>query len=194
MVRNHLLLCGSDDTLQIAIFLLMLSPSGRALSIDAWRAARRKPAVGPTYTPAWQVRLIQIQLCVIYCTTGLVKVKGTGFMEGTWWEGTSIHYAINYIVMNRNSYAMLPIPYWFTQPLTYVTLVWEVLFPVLVLHRWTRRFALAFGILFHVGIFFTMAIGWFGFYMIDLYGVWTSDAFWDRWRPGESSEQSPPSA
>jgi hypothetical protein len=58
---------------------------------------------------------------------------------------------------------------------------WEVSFPLLVLWRWTRKWALLYGILFHIGIFLTMAIGWFGFYMIDLYGVWAPDEFWERW-------------
>jgi hypothetical protein len=192
MTRNFMLLCGSDDVLQIGIFLLMLAPSGRALSVDAWLRRRRGLEVGPVFTPAWPVRLLQIQLCVIYCTTGLVKIKGTGLFEGTWWDGSSIHYAINYIGMNRYSYDSFPVPAWATKPLTWFTVSWEVMFPLLVMSRWTRKWTLAYGILFHLGIFVTMAIGWFGFYMIALYGVWTTDAFWEWWHPMQPSQADAP--
>jgi hypothetical protein len=180
MARNMLILDSGDDTLQIGIFLLMLSPSGRAFSVDAWWRRRRGLDEGPVYTVAWPVRLIQIQLCVIYCTSGLAKLQGTGWFEGTWWDGTSIHYALNYVTMSRFSYASLPVPFWMTAGLTWFTVWWEVTFPLLVLFRRTRRWALYFGILFHVGIWLTLAIGWFGHYMIALYGVWVPDEFWAR--------------
>ncbi len=188
MVRNFLMLCGSDDTLQIAIFLLMLSPCGRALSVDAWLKRRRGGTLGPVYTAAWPVRLIQIQLCVIYFTTGLAKLKGSNWFEGTWWDGSAIHYTLNYIVMSRYSYATFPVPYWITKAMTYLTVWWEFLFPFLVIIRPTRKPALLFGILLHVGIFATIAIGWFGFYTLCLYAVWTSDEFWERWRGGPASK------
>ena len=139
--RNPCVLNGSDDTLLVGLFLLMLMPSGRAWSLDARRLRRRsrEQAAGPAYVPAWTVRVLQIQLCLIYLSTGLVKLKGTGWFEGTWWDGTSIHYVLNYIWMSRWSYAQLPLPFWMTAPLSYVSVWWEVLFPLLVLHRWTRR-------------------------------------------------------
>lgn len=179
--RNFLLLDGGDDTLQIAIFLLMLSPSGRALSIDTWLRRRRGRDPG-AYTVAWPARLIQIQLCVIYFTTGIVKLKGTGWFEGTWWSGTSVHYVLNYITWNRWSYAMLPVPIWITAPLSYICVWWEVLFPVLVLFRRTRKWTLIFGLLFHLGIWVTLAIGWFSFYSMCLYAVWVPDEYWERRR------------
>jgi len=110
----------------------------------------------------------------------LLKQDGIAWLEGTWWDGTSIHYVLNYLTMSRYSYASLPIPLWLTATMTYVTVWWETLFPLLVLWRWTRKWALAFGILFHVGIWLTLAIGWFGFYMIALYGVWIPCDFWKR--------------
>ena len=127
---------------------------------------------------------------MIYFTTGLVKLQGTGglfkpdgvgWFEGTWWDGTSIHYALNYVTMSRISYASLPLPLWLTMMMTYTSVWWETLFPLLVLFRWTRKWALLLGILFHLGIWFTLAIGWFSFFMIAFYGVWVPDEFWARW-------------
>jgi hypothetical protein len=55
-----------------------------------------------------------------------------------------------------------------------------VLFTPLVLLRWTRAVALWFGVLFHLGIYFTIEVGWFSFYMPPFYAVWIPDWFWKR--------------
>lgn len=39
-----------------------------------------------------------------------------------------------------------------------------------------------FGILMHVGIYLTIAIGWFSFYMFAYYAVWVPDKTWERLR------------
>ncbi|MCI0376936.1 MAG: HTTM domain-containing protein, partial [Gemmataceae bacterium] len=188
--RNPVLKNGADDVLMAGLFLLLLSPSGKALSIDAWLARRKlspEQARLPAYTAAWPVRVLQIQLCIIYLTTGLAKLlrvawDGDGWFQGTWWDGTAIHYTLSYVTMSRFSYAELPIPYWVTVVATYVSVWWETLFPLLVFWRHTRVRALWFGVLFHVGIFLTIEIGWFSFYTVSLYGVWIPGEWWDRWR------------
>jgi uncharacterized membrane protein YphA (DoxX/SURF4 family) len=183
--RNATLLNGGDETLNVGLFLLMWMPSGTTLSVDAWLRRRRGLApAGPPLVPAWGVRILQIQLAVIYLSTGLVKLKGVNF-EGTWWDGTSIHYVLNYVTMSRISYAQLPLPFWLTATMTYVSVWWETLFPLLVLNRWTRRWALLFGLLFHLGIYLTIEVGWFSFYTLSFYGVWLPDRFWERWCPTE---------
>jgi uncharacterized membrane protein YphA (DoxX/SURF4 family) len=183
--RNPDILNGGDDTLQVGIILLLISPCGAALSVDSWLRRRLGGPAGPTYTPAWPVRVLQIQLCLIYLGTGIPKLAGDCTWDpltcaGTWWEGTSIHYVLNYVTMGRWSYAQLPVPFWLTAALTYVCVWWEVLFPLLVLIRWTRKWALLFGLLFHLGIYFTIEVGWFSFYTMSFYGVWVPDSFWER--------------
>src|SRR5262249_30235447 len=108
--RNPRVLNGGDDVLQVGLFLLMLAPSGRALSLYA-RGLRRP---GAAFTPAWPVRVMQVQLCMIYLSTGLAKLKGDGLFSGTWWAGTSVHYALNDVTMSRWSFAQLPLPFWLT--------------------------------------------------------------------------------
>ena len=140
------------------------------------------------YVPAWTVRVLQIQLCLIYLSTGAVKLLAEGptegtWAQGTWWDGTSIHYALNYLTMSRQSYAQMPLPFWLTAAMTYVCVWWETLFPLLVLHRWTRWLTLWFGVSFHLGIWLTIEVGWFSFYMFPYYAVWVPDEFWSRRRP-----------
>lgn len=177
--RNPLLRNGADDTLLTALFLLMFMPSGAAFSIDSWWKRRRTavPDAPPTI-PAWPVRLLQIQLCIIYLTTGLAKLRE---WPTTWWEGTSLHYVLNDITMTRWSYAQLPLPLWMTAIGTWLSVGWEVLFTPLVLFRRTRKWALWFGVVFHIAIWLTIEVGWFSFYTLSLYGVWIPDRFWQRW-------------
>jgi vitamin K-dependent gamma-carboxylase-like protein len=188
--RNPALRNGAEDTLMVGLFLMMFCPSGRAFSLDRLRWLRQHgPEAGlePPTTAAWPVRLIQIQVCMIYMSTGLAKLLRNfdgdfaSVLDGTWWQGTSLHYVLNDTTMGRWSYAQLPLPLWMTAPLTYLSVWWEALFPFLVMCRWTRRWTMWFGVLFHLGIYFTIEVGWFSFYTLSLYGVWIPGEFWDRW-------------
>jgi hypothetical protein len=191
--RNPALRSFADDVLMAGLFLLMLAPCGAALSVDSWLRRRKLPpdqADLPAYTIAWPLRLIQIQMCILYLTTGLSKLirvmmRGEwneAWWQGTWWDGTSLHYVFSDTTMSRWSHAQLPIPFWATVLMTYASVWWEVLFPLLMLSRWSRKWTLWFGVALHFGIFMTMEVGWFGFYMISLYAVWIPDEFWARWR------------
>jgi predicted DCC family thiol-disulfide oxidoreductase YuxK len=153
------------------------------LSIDAWRRRRKLAAAGDgdvlrasRFVPPWAVRVLQLELCTIYFFTGLAKLGGE-----TWWQGTSVHYVLNDITITRWSYAQLPAPIWITAPANYVSLAFEVFFPLLVLWRRTRFWTLLYGIVFHVGIFLTVDVGWFSIYTIALYGVWIPDGWWQRY-------------
>ncbi len=186
--RNPMILTSGDDVLMVTLFLLIFAPCGRALSLDALKLRRRGLLQGPAWVAPWSVRLLQLQLCLIYCTTGLAKLVPARYSDGTtadwftgtWWDGTSIHYFLNDAVLWRFSYAQIPVPLWLTMPMTYVTVCWEVLFPLLVICRRTRPMALFVGIMFHLGILVSAEVGWFAFYTLALYGVWVPDSFWRR--------------
>jgi uncharacterized membrane protein YphA (DoxX/SURF4 family) len=184
--RNPALRNFAEDVLMAGLFLLMFAPSGRAFSLDRRRELRKRgiAAAPPAMTPAWPVRLVQIQVCTIYLATGLAKLfrgfDGTNLFEGTWWDGSSLHYVLNDTTMGRRSYAEFPVPFWLSATLTYLSVWWEVLFTPLVLFQRTRKWTLWFGVLFHLGIYLTLEIGWFSFYTLSLYGVWIPGEFWDR--------------
>jgi hypothetical protein len=187
--RNPNLTNFGDQVLSAGLFLLMLSPSGKAFSLDRWLQRRKLKAQGwptppgfdPAMTPAWPVRLLQIQICMIYLSTGLAKLARAHPNTGTWWQGTSVWYMLQDCTMVRRAYAEFPIPFWMTVVATYLSVWFETLFPFLVLSRWTRKWTLWFGVLLHLGIWLTIEVGWFSFYTICLYGVWIPGEFWDRW-------------
>lgn len=178
--RNPNLKNGGDDTMQLAVFLLLFSPCGAALSLDRWRRWRRQgiepESAPPDYVAPWPIRLFQLQLCMIYFTTGVAKLFGH-----TWWDGTSVHNVLNDVTMARWPFAVVPLPFWLTATLTYVSLGFEVLFPLLVLWPRTRKWTLWFGVVFHLGIYLMIEVGWFSFYSIAMYGAWIPDSWWRRY-------------
>src|SRR5690606_17884132 len=143
--RHYYLKNFGDSVLRVTTFMLMFVPSCQALSWSVWRKERR---LAPRSQPAWGVRLFQLQLCAMYGATAISKLLGP--LTSTWYQGTSLHYALNDVLLARFAYPLLPVPLWASLPLSYLVLLWEVLFIPMVLWRPTRRFALGFGIAFHV--------------------------------------------
>ncbi len=195
VIKNY-----GDCVLCVSLFYLQFMPTGKALSLDRWLEKRRRMRLGQPLpedwyrpmVPPWGVRLLQIQLCMLYLTTGLAKLRGgpEQVFDGTWWQGTSVYYVLNDVTMNRLSIVELPLPFWVTAVMTYTSLCWETLFPVLLLSRWTRKWTLWFGVAFHLGIYLLIEVGWFSFYTVSRYGVWIPDEFWDRWSSGPKQTQA----
>lgn len=160
----------AGDTIRIILLMfLMLCPCGAAWSIDAWRAKR----AGPVYVHPWPIRLLFVQLMIIYLMNGLYKFWGT-----TWSDGTSLHYVLGDLALSRFSATWLDLPPWLTRLMTWTVLIWELTFCWLVLWRPTRILALLFGVMFHLGIFMTMELGIFVPYALCLYLPLVP---WERW-------------
>ena len=115
---------GGDRVIQDFLFLGMLSHWGAAYSLDA-RRARERP--GEREIPAWPLRLMMLQLAVIYCATGLFK------SGPAWAHGEALYYALNLdhfyrvpatgLVTRMQQAGVLP-------ALTHLVRWWEVLFPL----------------------------------------------------------------
>lgn len=154
----------AGDTIKIiGLFYLMLSPCGATWSLDRW-LRRRSGASGPVFIYPWPLRLLFVQMVVIYFFNGLHKIVGP-----QWIAGTTLHYVLADLTQARWSYAELPMPDWLARLLTWMVLIWELAFPVLVLRPWTRTAALLMGVGFHVGIGVTLELAGFPWYMLCLY-------------------------
>jgi hypothetical protein len=187
-----------DQVRGIILFYLMLCPCGAAWSLDRWLARRRGQPVGPVYVAPAILRLLFLQMAVIYFCNGLAKVVGPD-----WRGGDSLYFVLNDLTLARWSYAQVPVPVALTRVLTWSVLVWEVGFPlwvslpglgagvgrVLRLRPRTtvrverqlgrvRVAALLFGVAFHLGILASLELGSFGPYMICLYLPLVP---WERW-------------
>lgn len=86
---------GGDTVVRVFLFLGMFTRWGEAYSIDTWRRRRKAILGGATQIPplrdipAWPLRLMMLQLAIIYCATGLLK------SGATWANGTALYYALN---------------------------------------------------------------------------------------------------
>ncbi len=143
---------GSDVVLKVFGFYLLFMPLGQRWSWDARKAVTADPVVG------WPLRLFQLQVCILYVRTGIVKA-----LDGRWQDGTAIYHALSTSYFWR--FRMDELLAWpafqaFSVFATYATLVFEIGFP-LVLFRFARRPVLVTGLALHLGIAAFMNLGGF---------------------------------
>ncbi len=178
---------GGDRLLRLWTFALLLSPCGAVGSIDA----RIRGALGraPVQTvPVLAVRLIQIQLVVMYTATGFAKLLG----GAEWQLGSAIYYSMSDGGFSRAPWLLDPLlQTWAGQALgallTWLTLIFEIFFLPGVWWRRTRLLTLGTGVALHLGILATMSVGVFG-----PASVWGYQAFgpWSKTRPGGKDQHA----
>jgi len=145
---------------------LCLTPSGARYSVDAWRRARRDPAAPrPTLVSGGCVSFFQFFLPVFYFASGVAKAKGD-WLQHPFVLWTQLHDSyqtpVSWFLANH-------LPPWMWTAIQGVVLVFEVGAPLWFGLRWTRPFALAFGLGMHlmIGLMFGPVI-WFSLLMITL--------------------------
>jgi len=152
-----------DVVIRIEVLFLALAPSGAAMSMDQrrrtgafWSAQIRAP---------WAIRLLQLQLSIVYLASVRWKVAGAA-----WLDGTAVSYALRVWDM-----VIVPAPQWFIHnPLminiaTWGALAVELSVGVLVWNRRLRPWVLLAGVVMHTSIMLTMAVGFFSPAMFVLY-------------------------
>ena len=154
--RNLAAFAGGDVLMRTMAFYLMLAPAGAAISVDRWRRSRARFWEFPQRAP-WALRLMQIQLSVVYLSTVWDKVQGT-----TWNNGTAVSYALR-----LEDLARFPVPDFLAESLltsnllTYGTLLVELSIGVLVWNRVMRPYVLGAGLMLHLGIEYQLRVGFF---------------------------------
>lgn len=159
--RNMTVMFGVDMIATFFLLYLCFARSNARFSVDAWlgRGAKTQSAVSHI---AW--RLMQLQVCIVYGYSGLEKLKGS-----RWWDGSALWDVLSIGNMQRwdlSFVANFPV---LLAAGVYIVLAWEIYFPVLVWQRALRLPVLLFGVLMHIGIFVFMNLPSFGFMMITLY-------------------------
>ncbi|MGL4555598.1 MAG: HTTM domain-containing protein, partial [Gemmataceae bacterium] len=176
------LLNGGDSLFRNGLWFLLLSPAGAAWSVDAWLRGGKG---GPVLIEPWSVRLMQIQLALMYLFTGLTKLadvrpdpsSGWWWPRGDWLDGVALYWVLNDVALARWSYAQAPVPLAVCKLMTWGTLFFELTFWLLILIRPIRPLVVLAGLGLHLGILVTMEIGWFSqvsmcFYALFLPGDW----------------------
>ena len=117
----------------------------------------------------WALRLIQVQLSVVYVATVWAKVRGND-----WNDGTAVSYALR-----LDDLARIRAPQWLATSevlsnlMTFGTLAVEASLAILVWNRKARPWVLGAGILMHALIAVNIMIGFFTMAMLIAYMSFT---------------------
>lgn len=161
--RNIWILSSSELLMRLMTILLICSPCGHAFSVDSILGRKFASFKKPREWSPWAMRLIQIQLSVVYIWTVWHKLKGD-----TWFDGTALYYATR--LENMKNFSVPFLLNWmpFLKVATWGTLVIELALGTLIWFKEFRKPLIVVGILFHVGIEYMMAIPYFEMIMILL--------------------------
>lgn len=110
------------------------------------------------------LRLMQLQVGVIYAYSGFDKLKGTA-----WWRGDAVWQLVSNPQQSAWDMTWLAHFPWVMGLVALSTIVWEVYFPMAVAVPRLRRLWLLGGVALHLGICFYMKLPFFAFLMIESY-------------------------
>jgi hypothetical protein len=185
-----------DELLSNALWLLVLGPNSRTLSLDA--RFRQGSFFDPRPIGAWARYLVLLQLVVVYCSTGLQKVSAYWTPVGGW---SALYYILQQPSWQRTDLSVLARVYPLTQVATATTWLWEVTSPFLILSMWLRmeperggRFRkllarwdyrkvfFVVGVGIHLGIEALMNVGPFSWIALSFYvALWHPDEIRGLW-------------
>jgi uncharacterized membrane protein YphA (DoxX/SURF4 family) len=161
---NPLVWNTGDTLLRHLVLFLALSSAGAAVSVDSARRGRGRQWEFPLRQP-WALRLVQVQVALMYVVSFTWKLKGS-----TWRGGTAVSYVLRIPPDQR-----FVLPSSVTSSLTWAhvftwgTLVVEAAIPLLVWNRRTRPFVLAAGAALHLSIDLTLRTGFFTWIVLASY-------------------------
>lgn len=160
--RNPGIHNGGDNVSRIMCFLLIFASAGHTYSLDEYLFyAPNDPTKEYLQQAPWALRLMQIQLAIIYIKSAYWKLKGT-----TYRDGTAVYYSLqNYM------YSRFPMPAFmqrkpFVHIMTWSTLLIEFLLGITVWIKEFRVTTIIVGITFHLLLEYAMNVHLFGWFMI----------------------------
>lgn len=175
--RNPCVANSGDTLSRLMAFLMIFAPTADTLSVDAmlWPPNGR-PADDTTPTAApWALRLMQLQVGIVYLRTVFWKLRGS-----MWRDGTAAYYPTQLV-----EYRRLAAPDWLLSPgfvaaATWGTLVVEAAMGSLVWVRELRYPILIATASMHLGLELLLNVGLFGWLMIAtmLLFIFPADAVW----------------
>jgi uncharacterized membrane protein YphA (DoxX/SURF4 family) len=158
--RNPAVLHGGDDVLRVMAFLLIFSSAGAELSVDRY-AASGQLFVGE-YTSPWVLRVMQLQVSIMYLRAGLAKLGGA-----SWLNGSAAYYPTQV-----QEYRRFPLPrplintFWIRLA-SWGTIVIELGLGTLVWVKDFRYGILLGGVAFHLVLEYFLNLQLFGWTMLS---------------------------
>ena len=153
---------GGDQLKLIVLLMLVFLPTDGRWAVRRHPAARG--ATAPVLVRPWPMRLLMVQLAVMYFMNGYYKAMGPAWRDGSVMHDVAVnpswaHFSPDY----------LPLPDGASRVLAWATVLWELLFPVLVAMPVTRAATLWVGVLFHLGTLVHLEVGLFPLYALCYY-------------------------
>jgi hypothetical protein len=154
---NRMFVNGENSVFVMLLFYSCFAPMGARLSVDHWLARRRAPAAAEAeadWPMIWPVRLMQINLALIYLISLPHKLS---FPE--WIDGTAIYRSLAMSMWSRWPWPEVlygGLGHALSWIATMSTVVIEGAFPLLVWFRRTRPYVLASAAFLHVMLVFTL--------------------------------------
>lgn len=161
--RNYGVAFGGDLIGVIFLFYMSFTQSCERLSVMNVLRKKTKFALSDTLS-SFMIRMMQIQICIIYAYTGFEKLKG-----GSWWDGTALWSVMANPQVTTWDFSFLRAIPWFFALFGFITMLFEIYFPVMVVWQKTRYLWLLMGVGFHMGIALTMPLWPFSVLMISTY-------------------------
>lgn len=180
-VANPFVGSGGDAVLRMTLLYVCLTDSGRRWSVDAWLRARRgdvrewiRPWITTLFHNIGLILMIH-QIIIVYVASAFWKVQSP-----RWLDGTAVYYPLHTDAYSPWHDILQPL---FTlAPViagaSWMAIIAQLLFPVLLVYRPTRMLALVVITGMHAGIGIFMGIGFFSLAMIAVDVVLVSDASW----------------
>ena len=174
--RNYSIAFGADLIGGIFLLYLAFTQSCERLSIIRYFRKKNTAVASSDLLTSVFYRMIQLQLCIIYGYTGMEKLKGA-----SWWDGTALWSVLaNPQMVIADMTWVRSVPY-IVIATTFMTVLFEVYFPVLVWNKKIRGFVLVFGVFFHSGIGLLMALWSFALIMMSPYILFVPEPSLWRW-------------
>lgn len=178
--RNYSIAYGADFINTFMFFALIFMRSDRRFSLTSWwRSRRGLRAVEPVGSIQQLLssafyRVMQLQLCLIYAYTGLEKMKGA-----PWWDGSAI-----WAVVGNTQIMFVDLSIIGKFPLllaaaTFMTLFFEIYFAIIV---WTpmRKWIILLGCMMHIGIALSIGLFYFSIGMMSVYILFAKTEWLER--------------
>jgi hypothetical protein len=153
-------------------FLAYLAMMDSNRFVSPWKRSR---AVKVDALTSVGVRLVQMQVCIIYLYSGFEKAKGN-----SWWQGDALWRALSNGQLVSWDFGFLQHFPMMIAVSTFTTVLWETYFPVLVWVPRTRFWMLGFGVFLHLLIAFTLNIPFFSWFMCATYVLFLPSSWAER--------------
>lgn len=182
-VANPFVGSGGDAVLRMVLLYLCFTDSGARWSVDA-RLAVQRGSVKP-FAPAWMSTTLHNLAMILIIHQVVMVYVGSAFWKlqsEVWKNGTAVYFPLQTDAYSpwhdllQPVYAFAPV----ISGATYLAIVVQLFFPVLLIYRPTRFVALVLITGMHLGIGIFMGILYFSLVMIAVDMMLVSDTSWLR--------------